>query len=58
MNLDYFIDALILTACLGWVFYDTEDQLIEAEFETMDWDTCEASGECNVEDFEWEYLDD
>ena len=51
---DAFLNAAALSFCLGWLFFDEGDTLVETEGEVIDWD---GDSGCEVEDFEWEYLD-
>jgi len=47
-------ETLFYCLCLGWLFFDEGDTLVETEGETIDWD---GDTGCDVEDYEWEYLD-
>jgi hypothetical protein len=51
---DAFVNAALMSLCLGWLFFDEGDTLVETEGETIDWD---GDSGCEVEDYEWEYLD-
>jgi len=51
---DAFVNAALMSLCLGWLFFDEGDTLVETEGEVIDWD---GDSGCEVEDYEWEYLD-
>jgi len=51
---DAFVNAALMSLCLGWFFFDDSDTLVETEGEAIDWD---GDSGCEVEDYEWEYLD-
>jgi len=50
---DAFLNAALMSLCLGWLFFDDGDTLVETE--GIDWD---GDTGCEVEDYEWEYLDE
>ena len=50
---DAFLNAALMSLCLGWLFFDEGDTLVETE--GIDWD---GDTGCNVEDYEWEYVDE
>ena len=50
---DAFLNAALMSLCLGWLFFDEGDTLVETE--GIDWD---GDTGCEVEDYEWEYLDE
>ena len=50
---DAFLNAAVMSLCLGWLFFDEGDTLVETE--GIDWD---GDTGCDVEDYEWEYLDE
>ena len=50
---DAFLNAALMSLCLGWLFIDEGDTLVETE--GIDWD---GDTGCEVEDYEWEYLDE
>ena len=50
---DAFVNAALMSLCLGWLFFDEGDTLVETE--GIDWD---GDTGCEVEDYEWEYLDE
>ena len=52
---DAFLNAAALSFCLGWLFFDDCDTLVETEGEVIDWD---GDSGCEIEDYEWEYLDE
>ena len=52
---DAFVNAALMSLCLGWLFFDEGDTLVETEGEVIDWD---GDSGCEVEDYEWEYLDE
>jgi len=35
---DAFVNAALMSLCLGWLFFDEGDTLVETEGETIDWD--------------------
>ena len=49
---DAFLNAALMSLCLGWLFFDEGDTLVETE--GIDWD---GDTGCDVEDYEWEYVD-
>ena len=51
---DALVNAALMSLCLGWLFFDEGDTLVETEGEVIDWD---GDSGCEVEDYEWEYLD-
>ena len=50
---DAFLNAAVMSFFLGWMFFDDGDTLVETE--GIDWD---GDTGCEVEDYEWEYLDE
>ena len=50
---DAFLNAAVMSFFLGWMFFDEGDTLVETE--GIDWD---GDTGCEVEDYEWEYLDE
>ena len=50
---DAFLNAAVMSFFLGWMFFDDGDTLVETEGIDCDGDTG-----CEVEDYEWEYLDE
>ena len=50
---DAFLNAAVMSFFLGWMFFDDGDTLVETE--GIDWD---GHTGCEVEDYEWEYLDE
>ena len=50
---DAFLNAALMSLCLGWLFFDEGDTLVETE--GIDWD---GDTGCDVEDYEWEYVDE
>jgi len=50
---DAFLNAALMSLCLGWLFFDEGDTLVETE--GIDWD---GDTGCEVEDYEWEYVDE
>ena len=50
---DAFLNAAVMSFFLGWMFFDDGDTLVETE--GIDW---EGDTGCEVEDYEWEYLDE
>ena len=50
---DAFLNAAVMSFFLGWMFFDEGDTLVETE--GIDWD---GDTGCEVEDYEWEYVDE
>jgi len=50
---DAFLNAALMSLCLGWLFFDDGDTLVETE--GIDWD---GDSGCEIEDYEWECLDE
>ena len=50
---DAFLNDALMSFFLGWMFFDDGDTLVETE--GIDWD---GDTGCEVEDYEWEYLDE
>ena len=50
---DAFLNAAVMSFFLVWMFFDDGDTLVETE--GIDWD---GDTGCEVEDYEWEYLDE